>query len=359
MNENTKNLLASMVIPCFNVNEYLPCLLKSLEKILCEEIEIILIDDGSMDGTDVLIRNWKVDRASDNINCFFFDENKGQSTARNIGIEKSRGEYIWFIDSDDILDPYIANIIIESLKKYHPDVLFTDMQAFYDTKDYCNIKDIEQVDFRKYEPRSLVQTHFCEMNQNEILWYYFKDAMMYPCTAVFKKICIQDIRFPVGRKLEDVVTMPKIIANSYSYYYLSEVVVYYRLRNGSTMNTPKLQTFIDYSNAMADVVIYFENQSIDEESKIQMFLYYIKTLRWSLNDMIKHDLLTKESWLEYEKSLNVFYMKLQVSPLRFFFKSIGQDSMKNLFVAFIFIRFPKLYAVLKNKSLINRQSREK
>lgn len=341
----------SIVVPCYNVIKFLPCLIESLKDIPDSECEIILIDDGSIDGTANLILQLEQSKICPNIKSLLLENNEGQSVARNKGLALSSGEYVWFVDSDDLVDSVVFNKIISLLRRFKPDVLFTDMQAFYDKDNYWKIMNIKKSNLKKYEARSFTKNSLTFVDVDTMLFYYFKDAMMYPCTSILKRECIGDISFPKGRKLEDIVAMPKMIANAKSYYYFPKPAVYYRLREGSTMGTASLQTFLDYGNAMKSVVDYFEIQSLNNQTEMQMFLCYSKILRWSLNDMIKHNLLTTVSWKAYKENLNIFYEKTNLSAFRFFISNIGNDTLKNVVISSLFIVFPKLYAFLRSKKI--------
>ena len=99
--------LVSIVIPCYNVKEYLEDAVESVVRQTYSNIEIILVNDGSSDGTselcDVYARKYK------NI-CVIHKENGGLSSARNAGMQEARGEFIYFLDSDDYIK---ENMVID------------------------------------------------------------------------------------------------------------------------------------------------------------------------------------------------------------------------------------------------------
>lgn len=351
MSQSSTRPLISMIIPCYNVIEFLPCLMESLKDILDSAIEIILIDDGSIDGTANFIHRLEQSKIYPNVKSLLLQKNEGQSVARNKGIELSIGEYIWFVDSDDLVDTEVALEIISCLKRYKPDVLFTDLQTFCNKDKPCKINQIAKSNLNKPQTRSFTKNSLILTNADTILFYYFQDSKMHPCTSILKRECLYNVRFPEGRKLEDVVAMPKMVANAKSYYYLPKPAVHYRLREGSTMGSANLQTFLDYSSAMESVTDYFDSLGIKEQTRMQMFLCYSKILRWSLNDIIKFNLLTKETWKTYQENLNTFYEKLNLSALGFFIANLGNDRLKNVLAASVFIALPKLYALLRSKKI--------
>lgn len=106
-----KNKLVSVIIPCYNVEKYIEKTLKSVINQSYSNIEIILIDDGSTDNTANIISELAKE---DNRIKYYYQNNSGVSYSRNIGIEKSKGEFICFLDGDDL---YFENKIKHQLEK--------------------------------------------------------------------------------------------------------------------------------------------------------------------------------------------------------------------------------------------------
>lgn len=120
----------SIIIPCYNVEEYLPA---TLDSILLRQnfssMEIILIDDGSTDNTLDVIRMYK-DRYGNLIRYFSID-NSGVSFARNLGLKQATGEYIFFIDGDDMLFDHILPQWMENIYQNQLDVSFVGYEERY------------------------------------------------------------------------------------------------------------------------------------------------------------------------------------------------------------------------------------
>ena len=118
----------SFVLPVYNVKDYLEECVESIIKQSNEDIEIILVDDGSTDGSGIICD--KISEKHKNVDTYH-KTNGGLASARNFGIKKARGKYIAFIDSDDkIYDGCICKII-EYFNQYDIDVLFLNMDKFY------------------------------------------------------------------------------------------------------------------------------------------------------------------------------------------------------------------------------------
>lgn len=116
----------SIIVPVYNVKPYLERCLRSLERQSEKNIEIILVNDGSTDGSEqICIRHAKEDSRI----RFFSKENGGLSSARNLGLEHARGKYVCFVDSDDIVSDDFVSEIVKSTEKYEPDILYFGIEV--------------------------------------------------------------------------------------------------------------------------------------------------------------------------------------------------------------------------------------
>lgn len=338
-------MLLSIIMPCYNVDKYLPCLMKSLWPLLNKEIELILIDDGSTDTTVEYIKKIAKTKKEENIETILLEKNRGQSYARNIGIKQARGKYILFFDSDDLIVPETLKKALMVLMQKEPDILFMDLYSFQDKNEYCQLSSIQSNDILSKENRTMMAEEI-RHEPMEMLYCFFHDAMMYPPAIIFKQKCIENIYFPVGKKLEDVITIPKYVSKGESYYYLPEPLVYYRRRSGSTMTTAKLSTFVDFSQAMSNVVDFFTDIKISKRVEMQLFLCYITLLRWSLNDMIKLNLLDEHGWHQYVQSLNLFWNKCPYSKFSLILGVIKTYPTKRAMTTILYLASVKWYAIL-------------
>lgn len=119
--------LISVIIPTYNSKDFLPEAVASVLNQTYKNWELIIIDDGSTDGTEGSIK--KIVNKADKIN-YFHKINGGQASARNYGISKSKGELIAFLDADDVWEKNKLEIQISTLKKIDADIIFTGSLAF-------------------------------------------------------------------------------------------------------------------------------------------------------------------------------------------------------------------------------------
>lgn len=215
----------SLIIPVYNVEDYIQeCLSSVLSQSLSKkDYEIILINDGSTDGSLDVIRSFMEYHDSENIQLIS-QKNKGLSASRNIGISNAKGDYIWFIDSDDWIEPNCLENIVQYIDKSGIDILALTTYLHQDK----NLTVIH----RNCQPQSI-------MPGSEIFhktWIYpYSGAQFYIFKSSFlKKNCLT---FFEGIYFEDMLFTPKAL-NLSSMSMIYEVPVYnYRIRSNSITTT--------------------------------------------------------------------------------------------------------------------------
>lgn len=106
--------LISIIVPVYNIKEYLERCVDSILAQTYENIEVLLVDDGSTDGTSLLVD--ELGKKDSRIRVFH-KENGGSSSARNLGIREAKGSYLGFIDSDDYVEPYMFEKLYEAIQR--------------------------------------------------------------------------------------------------------------------------------------------------------------------------------------------------------------------------------------------------
>lgn len=119
--------LVSIIIPCYNQAQYLPETLQSVLDQTYTNWECIIVNDGSPDTTDEIAQEWL---AKDSRYKYIYQENKGVSSARNLGLEYALGEFIQFLDSDDILEDDKIMLSLNSLQNNNYDLIITNFKTF-------------------------------------------------------------------------------------------------------------------------------------------------------------------------------------------------------------------------------------
>ena len=127
---NKKSIKISIIVPVYNVEKYVKKCILSLLRQTLDDIEIIIINDGSTDESCEIIKN--IIKESDREIIFLSQDNRGVGSARNLGLKHSRGEYVSFVDGDDYIDSNFAKIMYQEAKSEHAMVAVCDMIDVYE-----------------------------------------------------------------------------------------------------------------------------------------------------------------------------------------------------------------------------------
>ena len=221
----------SFVIPVFNTAAYLEkCISSCLSQdIPRNEFEIILIDDGSTDSSLDILKKF----AATEENVFVFSQNnQKQGAARNNGLKRARGEYIWFVDSDDWIENKVLNELLKFAEGLKPDVIRFDATDFYPT-------------LNKNEKRP------CGHQANKI--YKNKEAFLentfLVCTPfyIFKRTFLleKNLLFPEGIFYEDNYFMVNVFYQLNSFQYLAKTIYFVNKRDDSSTRTSNFERKLD------------------------------------------------------------------------------------------------------------------
>ena len=116
----------SIIIPCYNVEKYISACIDSIINQTYKNIEIICINDGSTDSTGDIIKSYSDDRI-----VYIEQKNSGVSKARNLGLSVANGEYITFVDGDDLIKIDMIEILVQKMHNYDCDVVFCSYAKKY------------------------------------------------------------------------------------------------------------------------------------------------------------------------------------------------------------------------------------
>ena len=131
MTKVSKNPLISIIVPVYNVEEYLDKCVESIVNQTYKNIEVILVDDGSPDNCPKMCDDWaKKDKRIKVIH----KKNGGLSDARNKGIDESKGEYLSFVDSDDYITDNYVELLYNIISKEHADISMAKQYVVYPKK---------------------------------------------------------------------------------------------------------------------------------------------------------------------------------------------------------------------------------
>lgn len=244
----------SVIVPAYNAEKYIKRCLESLINQTLKDIEIIVINDGSNDKTGKILENYKHEIIIIN------QENAGVATARNRGLEKAKGEYIAFVDSDDWVER-------DFLEKLHTKAISNNYDCVM-----CNFWYID--DNKKWN--GIIT------NKNDILNINSKKKFMiemFPViwNKIYKREKILDFRFKNGVWAEDVEFLYRIISNIDNIGILEDKLYYYFQQevSESRLYDKRIYNYIDNFNGILE---FYRNNNIYEIYKSELEYCYVRYL---------------------------------------------------------------------------------
>ena len=248
------NKLVSIIIPVYNVELLIKDCLESVLNQTYKNIEIILIDDGSKDKSGLICDEYA--KKDDRI-IVIHKNNEGVSVARNIGIDKSKGDYICFIDSDDYISKYMVEHMLKKIEEEDSDIVVCN---FVEEKNNKIIK-------KYYVDKDMIDT-----KKNFMRYIAFKctwQCMIW--NKMYKKTAIGDIRFKAGTKIaEDYLFLMEVLdRNVKKISYIDEVLYYYVRWDLSTLYTINIYDKYESIGAYIKISNILKQNGIEEYVLLQ------------------------------------------------------------------------------------------
>lgn len=270
----------SVIVPVYNVEPYIRKCIDCLVNQTLEDMEIILVDDGSTDKSANIIKRY-VKRYPQV--QYYKKENGGLSDARNYGLQYATGEYIGFVDSDDYVDIDMYNKMYEKAKKDDSDIVECNFYWEYPKKKKIDIG-------ARYKTRK-------EM---------ILDARVMACNKLYKKDLLDKSKskFTKGIQYEDVEFFYKLVPYIENVSFVKEPLYYYVQRNTSIANTQNEKT-ADIFIALNNVIEFYKENKLYDEYKEELEYTYTRLLLCSSlkrmskikNKTLRKELLNK-TWIQ-------------------------------------------------------------
>lgn len=246
------NAYVSVVVPVFNIAECLERCLDSLVYQTYKEMEVLLIDDGSTDGSSEICRGYAKRYANF---TYYRKVNGGLSDARNFGISKAAGNYIAFVDGDD----YVASDFIEMLMNAFKDERVDISICSYQIAHGENLKPFwiedETIEGVKAMKRLIARQRLVDV----VAW-----------NKLYKKSLFDGVEYPVGRLHEDVFTTYRLLADSRAVRYINVPAYCYVQRQGSIMSSMTRER-LKVLDAEEEIRVFCRNRRIDADVELEAF----------------------------------------------------------------------------------------
>lgn len=245
----------SILIPVYNVEPWLrDCLQSVISQVPTavdaqDGIEIIVVEDCSTDHSLALLQQL-IDESPCPIHLLRHPVNRGLSAARNTLLEAAKGEYLWFLDSDDALHPGAIAELHQLVSAHVPDLVMCDFSVLRDHQQpkhrwrgenhVTTFAGVKQT--LCHEPMVLFEGIYRARNLH--IWSKVSRRVLWG----------SDLRFPEGKVMEDMVVTPRLALRAASFFYQPSVWVAYRQREGSILSTFSQKKIDDMSQACGGIL---------------------------------------------------------------------------------------------------------
>lgn len=295
--------LVSVIIPCYNVEKYIEQCLDSVISQTYTNIEILLVNDCSPDFLDKIIQLYA--SLDNRLAVITHEVNKGLGPSRETGLNLAKGDYVFYLDSDDYLEHNAIELLIKTARKNNSDMVAGSAASFWDETG-------EMFDFdRKFDKGNADLFGIVDSLESFRGCFCYPQSKYVPLRAwgiLFRKGFLDSIplTFP-ALEHEDIPVIPIYYYNAKNPYYCNDILVYYRQREESLSNSDytkrRLHRWIELWNVMkqrmlnynmenqvSDVAIYFsyhlfwkiERHKDDQEllqETIQIFIKLFKDIK--------------------------------------------------------------------------------
>lgn len=314
----------SIIIPVYNVEHFIGKCVDSilLQDHLEENVEILFVVDGSKDASEDILRS-KLDESFHRNVKIFAKANGGLSSARNFGIKHTTGEYIWFVDSDDWLEPDSLSYVLDVIQKYTPEVI-AQMQYFQEIGNITNI-------VKRYQYEGFMDGGvFCGKDHSTAAQFYIVQRKFWDDN---------NFKFRLGMYHEDGELTPRMLYKAHKIYVITKPLYHILVREGSITHSVNPKRCYDYMIVL-DTLTDFYQKEVKHEHKNAFCHLMSDHVLGLLNLALQIDENTRKDVYEYlDKNKNFLYIFYQSGKIKLI--------MFALIVKILRINPIKLYKIMK------------
>ncbi len=275
--------LISIVVPVYNVEKYVGACIDSILNQTYKNVEIILVDDGSTDSSGKICDDYALRYSNIKV---VHQQNGGLSAARNSGIDIMVGEYVSFVDSDDLICEEYIITLYNLLVNTSADISTSSLRSFVDDENIPKKKSLSPIKI------------FEDGNEAvKSMLYQQRNIDNSACGKLFKTRLFENYRFPLGLLYEDLATIPYVILNAKRVVVASTPMYFYRKRSTSILGHFSLRRY-DVLDVVDDLVKYMEQQypSIVDAARSRKFSANMNILYLMRGNGIRDEKIIARCW---------------------------------------------------------------
>lgn len=250
----------SIIVPVYNVEKYLGETVESILRQTFSDFELILVDDGSTDASGKICDMYS---KQDNRIKVIHKPNGGVSSARNVGVDNATGEFIGFVDSDDIISEVMYEGLFNIVEQYGADIVQCTHVRYVEKLNH----DISPKNIEVYDRIGALKQLYIK--------YYTNCFSL--CSKIYKKEVFSGIRFPKGRVFEDDEVIPHLIYNAKKVVMVENAWYCYIKRGNSIITGVSIKGIYSLTDTLQKRMEFFE--PIDKDlfiASVKHFFHYLK-----------------------------------------------------------------------------------
>lgn len=263
--------LIQVIVPIYNVKDYIKPCLDSILRQTYSNLEIILINDGSTDGVEQILDEYA---SKDSRIKVISQENLGLQAARNKGLDNCTGEYISFIDSDDVISDDFYTMMHKAISQTNSDIQICSFKFLYtnknDLNDISNLGDAKQLKFKNRVVN----------NGDEYLEYdiYSNFGYVMVMPKLYKRDVWEDLRFPLGKHHEDECVIAEVLHNR-RIVEIDDKLYYYRRREGQITGNGLTLKKLDGAEAILQRVDSYKQWGLSDRAILNIYFGQLHIFR--------------------------------------------------------------------------------
>ena len=327
-------ILLSVIIPVYNSGNFLSDCFNSLleQSIKLRKLKIILINDGSLDNSEQIIEQFRVDLSKDYLVKIYSQNNQGIAKTRNKGLDLASGEYIAFLDSDDMLSTEYFEKILNIIEK----------------NNSIDLIEINAYKFQNINDKKLFQCHFHGSGEilltNNAKKSSLEALKWFAWSKVIKKAYYIDNYFPEVKSYEDQLLYPLIFIKCKKIWAIQEPLYYYRQNQSSLTHNIKLSHLEDFYGV-------FKQQLSDLDASNELLIlnsfYNLFVYRYLLFEFYP----PHQAYTFFKEAKRFFFSYIKKNKILFLIKKYRIK--KNLILLFFFpylsVIYKYLFSILKKR----------
>lgn len=252
--------LISIIVPVYNVEQYLEKCITTIINQTYKNLEIILVDDGSKDSSGKICDDFS---KKDNRIKVIHKTNGGLSDARNHGLRIAKGDYIGFVDSDDYIAEDMFETLYNLMENNNSDISIVSFYEMYNNK-LIGVRDSKKLE--NFDKLEAIKELLIDTKIQSYAW-----------NKLFKKELFENLEFPTGKNFEDIATTLLLFEKANKVTLFEDPKYYYLRRDNSIVGVRNSKTYTDYLEVIYDKYMYLKDK-YPEIEKYNAYNYLINMI---------------------------------------------------------------------------------